>query len=288
MLHSATRLMDAAADFRGCYEALRHAISEYEAEAGKSINTLWGFVDSYPFDKSFDELNVSAWVDDIIASLQQTPFTILRYNYVNTGGNCMVGIHEVWLPDDNRTAYVHTNEEGCSLVTVDYLEHDLELDDYDSVTLEYYNWDDISPRCKYFELFRRCYNDYLKDDCKRFGYLRETPYALLSDDLQKQLDADYLGWLKSNGYSGVTTDGFKIVENPYYNDPGDDDSPVSYDEEGLQRVADFKEWHNSIAGPGLYDEDYAITLANHRVRIPFNADTWDAVDDLLTRTIESW
>lgn len=289
MSFATTRLINVAADFRGCYEALRNAISEYEAESGKDINNLWGFVDNYPFGKSFDDLQVSTWVDDLILSLQPAPFTILHYNYMNTGGNCMVGIHEVWLPNDKRTAYVYTNEEGCSIVAVDYLGHAIEVDNFDEVILEYYRWDEISHRCKYFELFRQCYNDYLKDDCKRFDYTREVPYEMLSDDLQKQVDTDYLAWLESNGYNGIATDGFKIVENPYYNDPGDDDEPaVCYDEAGLQRVADFCKWHSSVDAPCIFDEDYTLTFLDRSVRIPFNADTYDAVDALLTRIIVEW
>jgi hypothetical protein len=198
----------------------------------------------------------------------------------------MVGIFDVWLPAEKRVVYAMANEEGCTLATVDYISNDLEIHDYDEVTIDNIDWGTATGREKYFELYRHCLNEYTKSDCRHFGYVRGIPYFLLSDELQKQVDADYLVWLESNEYDAIDTDGTKIIIHPDY--AADIDS-----QKRLLEVQEFAMWHNEVSEDydvreSMYDKDYVLTLADRTVRIPFNADTWDAVDNLLKLTIREW
>lgn len=275
------KLFDAMETFRDSYNKLTSAIINYELDAETTVNDLVKFTESYPFDKSFDELAVNEWVDDVIKNDRKDNFTVLNYEYLNTGGNTMVGIHEVWLPETKQTVYACTNEEGCTLTLVDYIRNYFEADDYDEVTLEYVDWGRITGHEKYFELYRRCFNDYTKDDCKYFGITRSVPYYLLSDELQKSLDADYLGWVNSESDGTIETDGVKIITSPDYES--------SQDDEELRKVKDFLSWHRTIAAnEDYYEKTYRLSFANHVVRLPYCAEVWDAVDSLLKRTIEDW
>ena len=65
-------------------------------------------------------------------------------------------------------------------------------------------------------MYRYCLAHYLKDDCKYFGDTRNVPFNLLSDELQRQVTAGYLEWLEDEGYSGIDTDGYKVVVLPDY------------------------------------------------------------------------
>lgn len=209
-------LEKAMVDFKEAHHRLLTTIERYEMDPTASVNDLPGFTENYPFDKSFDELPIDQWVDSVVAGLQPHNYTILNYEYMNTGGNCMVGIHEVWLPEEHKTVYVYTNEEGCTMVAVDYIRSELMVDDYDEVNIDYCDFDRLTGHEKYFELYRYCLNQYTKDDCKYFKMRRRIPYHLLSDDLQKQVTPEYLEWLEYEGIDGIYTDGYKIFVNDNY------------------------------------------------------------------------
>ena len=272
-------LTKAMQDFKDAYDRLLVTARRYEQTTGVDVNDLKGFTESYPFDKSLDELDIDKWVTTVTEGLQQQNFTVVNYEYLNTGGNCMVGIHEVWLRDENKTVYVYTNEEGGTIAAVDYIRNDLQIDDYDELMLDYVDWGRVTGHEKYFELYRRCLNDYTKDDCKHFGYTRGLSYHLLSDELRKQVTEDYAEWCAAENGCLIDTDGEKVIVSPSYEAP----------DEPLQAIKEFKRWHDTIAGDEkYYDFMYSLSFAGRTISLPFMADVWDAVDDMLKRTIEEW
>lgn len=276
------QLFQAMVDFHTAYDALLKAAEKYESDNNASVNDLPGFVESYPFDKSFDELAIGQWVTDTIEGATRCKFKVVGYQYLNTGGNTMVGIHDVWLPEEKKVVYVYTNEEGSTISTVDYIRLDLDIEDYDELMLDYVDWGRVTGFEKYFELYRHCYNQYLVDDCKYFGITRGVPYHLLSDELQRQVDADYLAYCENEHGGLIDTDGVKIVEYPDY------DKAADFDKK-LEAVVEFKRWHDTTAGvEKYYEEEYTLTFAGRTVKLPFMADVWDAVDTMLERTIKDW
>lgn len=280
---STRKLLHAMSDFSTAYSALRVAIEEYEQETKTSVNLLDGFTESYPFDKSFDELAIGQWVSDTIKGVERHAFKVLNYEYLNTGGNTMVGIFEVWLPAMKKTVYAYVNEEGCSLSLVDYIRNEIELDDYDEVLIENVDWGRLTGFEQYFELYRHCLNEYTKSDCRYFGYTRQIPFMLLSDELQAKVDKDYLLWCEVENGSQVETDGVSIIVSPDYDTPVDEWAAM------LKAVKQFKKWHDETAGvEDLYSENYVLEFAGHRVELPYTADVWDAVDTMLERTIRDW
>lgn len=282
MTKSEKNVLSAMTDLLDSYNALLLAIDSYECNTNQSINDLPGFVESYPFAKSIDELEIKQWVDDVAISCRRANFKVLNYEYLNTGGNTMVGIFEVWLPEEKRVVYALTNEEGCTLSVVDYIRNELDIDDYDELIIDCIDWGRATGYEKYFELYRHCLNEYTKSDCRYFGYTSQLPLHLLSDELQRQITADYKLWLTANEYDSVETDGEKIIMGPDY-------EMASGDEKLLNTIKAFKHWHDSIAGcEKYYEEMYKLEIAGHKIELPFMADVWDAVDTMLTSTIESW
>lgn len=277
------KLHKAMIDLRDAHYNLQMAIDEYERETGTSVNDLPNFTESYPFDKSFDEIDVAEWVRDVIEYKPRPQFMVLNYDYVNTGGNTMVGVFEVWLPDENKTVYALTNEEGCTLSTVDYIRNELDVDDYSLFIIEDVSWDLISSEFGYYELYRHCLNEYTKSDCKYFGVTRRFILPLLSDELQKQIPEGYLDWSHANSDGLIETDGNIIFTDPDY-------KPDIVQEDGmLTLVKKFKQFHDSTAAvEDYYCEDYVLSFAGHTVRLPFTADVWDAINSALETTIENW
>ena len=274
-------LEKAMSDFADAYNRLKITIDRYEQTTGTSVNNLQNFVDNFPFEVSFDELPIQLWVDTVIEGLKRPNYKVLDYQYLNTGGNCMVGIHRVWLTEEKKVVYVYTNEEGSTISTVDYIRDDLPIDDYYEFTVDYVDWGRITGSEKYFELYRYCYNQYLVDDCKYFGVTRGVQYHLLSDELQEMISDDYLKYLAAECGMLVDTDGKIIVTNPDYEEPEVDVA--------LQSVKIFKKWHESIAAnEDYYNEWYILEIHGKKVKLPFYAGVWNAVHDLLDITIEEW
>ena len=285
------RVIKAMDDFRKSYHALLAEIDFYESETGNSINELAGFAESYPFDKSLDELPINEWYADVNERYNGIYFNVLDYEYLNTGGNAMVGIHEVYLPVENRTVYIYTNEEGATMSTVDYIRKEIPNYDYDKYQLENVDWNRITGFEKYFNLYRYCHNQYLKDDCRYFDTAYGVQYHLLSDELQKKVDADYLVWSESESDGLIRTNGVDIIEDEGYRAQFEE-----YTDERLQAIKDFKQWHWQLTAEctedelqEIYDKGfYSIRFNGKRIRLPYDADTFNAIDDLLARVIEQW
>lgn len=274
-------LEKAMSDFADAYNRLKITIDRYEQTTGTSVNNLQNFVDNFPFEVSFDELPIQLWVDTVIEGLKRPNYKVLDYQYLNTGGNTMVGIHRVWLPEEKKVVYVYTNEEGSTLSTVDYIRDELEIDDYDEFIVDCVDWGRITGSEKYFELYRYCYNQYLVDDCKYFGITRGVQYELLSDKLQEMLAIDYVKYIETECGGLFETDGEIIVTNPDYEAPEVDVA--------LQSVKIFKKWHESIAAnEDYYNDWYTLEIHGKKVKLPFYAGVWNAVHDLLDITIEEW
>lgn len=260
------------------YHDLQDKIGVYEFMNDANVNDLPGFAEHHPFTKPVD-----TWVKAVIEGVRKSAFKVLHYDYLNTGGNTMVGIFTVWLPARNRTVYILANEEGCGMTTVDYISNDIDIEDFDMVTLDNVNWERLTGDEEFFELYRYCLNEYTKSDCRYFGCTRAIPYRLLSDKLKSDVSAEYLAWCEENNQGCIPTDGIAIFES-------DDYIPPVRDWDGmLQNIKDFQDWHSKTAGnPELYPHDYVITLANRTIRIPYGADAFSHIDELLKNVIEEW
>lgn len=286
------KLLHAMDGFRLSYLCLLNEIVTYEQDTGAIADDIPGFNEYYPFHKSFDDLAVENWVTNTIAKVRESAFKILDYEYLNTGGNTMVGIFTVWIPSLKQTVYAFTNEEGCTLSVVDYVRNDIDIHDYDELTIDQCNFDDLQSSSAYFELYRHCLSEYTKSDCRYFGGERAIRYELLSDELQRDVHVDYLVWCEENNNGCIPTDGEKIIVchdyDMLFTDPHEDD-------EDLQAVKAWKAWHDKLINDStidevndLYDKKYRLTFNGKRVFIPFNADTYSLIDDLLTSTIREW
>lgn len=279
------KLKFAMAHFACEWGKLLDAIEEYEQQTGASVNDLHGFTESYPFDKSLDELTVKLWVEEVVNRNKPANYKVLNYQYVNTGGNTMVGVFEVWLPERKQVVYALTNEEGCTLSVVDYIRNELDVDNYDEFHIDVCDWGRLTGYEDYFELYRHCLNVYTKDDCRFFDTARDIQLHLLSDELKAKISDDYRQWLHNEGRDSVMTDGVEIMTDPDYE--------VPYEDEYLRDIKVFRVWHdNLVATDESLEEactkDYRITFANKSVRIPFNADTHTAIELLLHNVIKEW
>lgn len=282
------KLIKAMGDLNKAHHELLMAIDDYEIATGQSVNDLQGFTESYPFDKSLDELTIHSWVHDVYVNNRHFEFQVVDYEYLNTGGNTMVGIHEVWLPKESKTVYCYTNEEGCTISPVDYIRKELDIENIPTMD---FDWGRVTGYEYYFELLRRCFNDYTKDDCKEFGITRRVPSYLLSDELQKKIDADYLVWSEAERDGLVETNGKDILIEDVYMAQFNNNL-----DKQLQDIIAFRDWHYSLIDnrdtddglDELYKSEYILTIDGKSIQLPFDADTFNNVDNLLKRVIKDW
>lgn len=275
------KLLQSMNVFSIAYHDLLNTINQYERTTGMNVNNLHGFTEAYPFTTSFDELPIDRWVETVVDNVRKSAFKVLNYDYLNTGGNTMVGVFTVWIPALLQTVYALTNEEGCTLSVVDYISNEVDIDNYDELVIDSCDWGTLAGCETYFELYRHCLNEYTKSDCKYFGCTRGLPYHLLSDELQANVDADYLAWCEENNGSLVDTNGITIIISPDYEDLMEDGQ--------LRLTKSFKTFHDTTAGnEDFYSEDYVLSFGGRTIHLPFNADTWSAIDEALKTTIENW
>lgn len=281
------KLLHSMNAFSAAYHALQNEIGNYEAATGTDINYLPGFNEYYPFDTSFDEIPIDRWIEYIQEQARKNAFKVLNYEYMNTGGNTMVGIFTVWLPALKQTVYALTNETGCTITTVDYISNDIGIDDYDEVTIDRCDFDSLHESATHFELYRYCLNEYTKSDCRYFGHTYAWPYQLLSDELQANVARDYLKWCNENNNGCIPTDGVNIVEHPDYFKPEEDWR--------LNAVKDFRKWHDDLISNAtdeemqfFYDRQYRLYFMGKRAFLPFDAETFNKINDLLDSVIKEW
>lgn len=134
------------------------------------------------------------------------PFTIIRQEYVNTGGNCMVLHSEVYLHDEDRTIYGVSNEDGVALYTADPRVIDSPM----------FCWCDIDMTDVSVSAHSDLVFTLFFDFVKRHGEM-EVPYEWLTDDMKMQVPDWYILRVREAGdYVYVTTNGETIKLDEAY------------------------------------------------------------------------
>ena len=222
-------------------------------------------------------------------------FMVTNHEFVNTGGNSMVSVFTVYDKQQKATRYVMTAEEGGSLQAVDTVNGDFQFESYDEeceAVIDNWSFDDLTTQpfpCskeftdEEFELYKYCQFEFYKENCKYFGTKVYITVDQLPQALYNELGEAAAAWHYHNAQL-VATDGYHVWPSSYYNA---ESYEQSYRE--LQQVTDFQQWHcEQAAKEELYDEYYVLSFAGRSVKLPYDADAFDAVDNLLTRIIEEW
>lgn len=140
-------------------------------------------------------------------------YQIMNHEYLNTGGHCMVSVFEVWLPDENRTVFVNVGEGYCTITTVNHIMSDIEIDDFDKITvamLSYSEPDEYAVTNDYFELCRYCLFEYLKKDCMYGCYRESLPYEWLLPAFKVQVLLIERQFVEDECSGTFDTDGYHV------------------------------------------------------------------------------
>lgn len=148
-------------------------------------------------------------------------YQVQSHSYENTGGGCMVSTFQVWLADENKTMFVHVNEEGGTLATCDYINNDIEYDE--TMMKVNFSVKSLEKTHEYFELFRHCYIEYIKKDCKRYKSSYKVPFHILPDALQQSLTDHYIAWHNKEVGGDFETNGEEVIIDSSYQPPIEDE-----------------------------------------------------------------
>jgi hypothetical protein len=202
-------------------------------------------------------------------------YQVQSHDYTNTGGGCMVSTFQVWLSDENKTLFVHVNEEDVTLATCDYINYDI---DYEERTqIETVRIKELDKTNQYFELYRYCVLEYVKRNCKRYNYNVYLTYDMLPDNLQQELTAEYLKWHYENIGNTFETDGYDLFLSEEYVEPDAEilkaESMLQYMEDAINKIVDdddaklLERFYNSKIIIGFGDK---VTIFDNRAAL-YNA-----------------
>lgn len=204
-------------------------------------------------------------------------FKIIRHRYEDTGGGCHVGFDDVWLPEENRTIYVTTNEAGCGFYTVDaYFGGLHDVDPFDWIELDTGKW----LEHRYFQLAKECVRRFAIDK----GEI-SMPYEWLPHLAQAQVTPHYRSWCDTENYGLFSTNGeYLIMEEDYKPPINKNDANIYYRLVGamvalqtaFEGVVDL--WDNPDVASVLAETDYYPFQDSIRV-ITSDITAW--VDDVL-------
>ena len=142
-------------------------------------------------------------------------YKVLSHTYEMTGGYCTVSVFQLLDTTNGEILYLLINDDCGTLATKDFVLQD--VDDRFVMILDTFEIDTLYANNKNFELYRYCYNEFIKEDCEYFKSTKWVPYRLLSDSLREQISPDYYRWHKQNVGDYFETDGYRIIFADGYN-----------------------------------------------------------------------
>lgn len=142
-------------------------------------------------------------------------YKVLSHRHEMTGGYCTASIFRLQDVTTGELLYLIIDDYCGSLATEDFVTQD--VDDIFEVLIDTFEIDTLYFYHENFELYRYCYNEFVKEDCKYFKSTKWLPYRLLSDSLREQISFDYYCWHKQNVGDYFETDGYRIIFADGYN-----------------------------------------------------------------------
>ena len=214
-------------------------------------------------------------------------YQVQSHDYTNTGGGCMVSTFQVWLPDENKTLFVHVNEYDVTLATCDYINYDIDYDE--RMQIENISIEELDKTNQYFELYRYCVLEYIKRNCKRYDYKVHLTYDMLPNNLQQELTAEYLKWHYENIGNTFETDGYDLFLSEDYIEL---DPEIIQAQEMLQYMEDvMDEWHNAFdesLNEKFYNINATITFGEKTFAIKNCAAIYNAIQSCLKEFIDNY
>ena len=142
-------------------------------------------------------------------------YKVLACRHEMTGGYCTASIFRLQDVTSGEILYLLIDDNCGALATKDFLLQ--EVDDIDEVLIDTFEINTLDINHENFDLYRYCYNEFVKEDCKYFKSTKQLPYRLLSDSLREQISLEYFYWHIQNVGDCFETNGYRIIFADGYN-----------------------------------------------------------------------
>lgn len=187
-----------------------------------------------------DDYTVTALESDMsYPAFNPKNYEVRRQMYGNTGGHCMVGTMEFYLPDIDRTVWVHCNDESVAVTTADTTWNEDNSDSwehYEDYLLYKKTFENELPADvqQWFPIIKETLAYTIEQETAYFreGHTFSIPVNWLPDSIRIRADDDYLGWLHEAGEKISIGKGGLIVVDAEYSSPYEiDPDPFGLDED---------------------------------------------------------
>lgn len=218
-------------------------------------------------------------------------YQIMNNEYLNTGGNCMVHITDVYNVKLKKMQYVFINEEHIVVSEYDYIRSELPFatttDDFmlhivavDNLTHEPSadndQMNDLPEETA--ELLFDCYLLFIRAYCKYTSVNYACRLDALPNELYDKVSREYSCWLAEKELDPVT-DGYDIMLHPGYT------AETDYDDDGKAAV-EFKQQLIDMLNAAeeseeqrdkFYNEIVTIVIQNKAYHLRMNAAVWNGL-----------
>jgi hypothetical protein len=182
--------------------------------------------------------------------------------------------------------WIYCGEESLAFANVNYLQYDIEYDE--SMSEGDVSFEDLDETHRYFKLFKECVLQHVVEDCKHHHYYAQLPFCLLPDDLQQQVDADYLFWHTDNVGDLFETNGKILVIDREYAELTKQSADSPYVKQAKDMLQHMKATNKDWASNGdesqvekFYDINISIIYNDKLFTVPNNAAIFNALEDCL-------
>ncbi|WP_312645463.1 DUF4406 domain-containing protein [Hydrogenoanaerobacterium sp.] len=159
---------------------------------------------------------------DMIPAFTPDKFEVKSQAYGNTGGGCMVGTVQFYLPELDKSVWVNCNDECVTITSADYMwneDHSESWERYDDVLLYQAGFDDALPDDvePWLPMIKKALEYTIDQETRYFqGRAFSLPTAWLPESIRENADPEYLAWLQAEGKEAQVVYGSNIeMEKDY-------------------------------------------------------------------------
>lgn len=206
-----------------------------QQEAERRIKDLWGLCvnrtpaadyDCVKYDA--ERASIRIQLEEVKALELKPDFDPLRYEilermYGNTGGGCMVGTVQVYLPELEKTVWVNCNDEGVTVASADFVwneDHSESWEHTDDVELFSLAYQESGPEDAgpWLPMIREALVYTIEQEVAQRRSVRAfwLPVDWLPDMYRQTVEPEYLAWLQArNESAAIGKDGRIIIDHTY-------------------------------------------------------------------------
>ena len=159
---------------------------------------------------------------DMIPDFDPNRFEIKSKIYGNTGGQCMVGTVQFYLPDLDKSVWVNCNDEIVIITSADYVWNEDQSESwnrYEDVTLQtvLLQQEVLEEDEPWLPMIKEALAYTIEQETAYFrGYAFSLPVAWLPDAIRREADPEYLAWLQAEEKEIRITEGGCIEMDANY------------------------------------------------------------------------